>query len=320
MKCRLLIPNLFLQSAEFKIDPLPCLETLISRGERTLFEAAGFEEWLCRAFGVEKQQDWPAAALHRNGPGYWLCADPVHLQLRRDWLALLKVDISENDAKFLADTLNRHFEEDGLRFQIERPDRWLLNLPDSPDLSTVSLMQAIGRDVDDCLPKGKDAMRLIRIMNEVQMLFHDHPVNSNRDIPINSVWFWGGGVNPEMKPSRFASVSSDNLLAANLAERSRTRHLPVPQHAGIWLASLPEGEHLVVLEELMLQARYGDGNEWDRRLRQLEASWFSPLIDAVRSGLDLSIVDNESGMQFDIKKHDLWKFWKRSKPVLDYLK
>lgn len=320
MKCHVLIPNLFLQAAEFKIDPLPCLETLISRGERTPMDAAGFEEWLCRAFGVGRQQDWPAAALHRIEPGYWLCADPVHLQLRRDWLALLKTDISENDAASLVESLNRHFEEDGLHFHIERPDRWLLKLPDFPDLSTVSLMQAIGRDVDGCLPNGKDAMRMIQIMNEIQMLFHDHPVNSSRDIPVNSVWFWGGGVSPEMKPSRFASVSSSSLLIANLAERSGAMHLAVPEHAGGWLASLPEGEHLVVLEDLMLPARYGDGDEWDNRLRRLEASWFCPLLDAARNGIDLSIVDNESGMQFDIKKHDLWKFWKRSRPVLDYLK
>ena len=320
MKCHVLIPNLFLPASEFKIDPLPNLETLISRGERTRLEAKGFEEWIFNAFDVAKQQDWPAAALHRAEPGYWLRADPVHLQLRRDWLALLQADIAQEEAGALVDSLNRHFEVDGLRFHIERPDAWLLRLPDAIDLVTVPLSQAMGRNVDDCLPEGTDAMRMAALMNEIQMLFHDHPANSDRDFPVNSVWFWGGGISPEVKPSGYASVSAGNVLASIIANRAGSPCIPVPENAGGWLSSLAEGEHLVILEDLMLPARYGDGNEWDRRLRRLDASWFGPLLEAVKNGLDLSIIDNEIGVRFDTKKHDLWKFWKRARPVLDCLK
>ncbi len=320
MKCHVLIPNLFLPASEFKIDPLPNVETLISRGERTSFESKGFEEWICDAFDVAKQQDWPVAALHGIEPGYWLRADPAHLQLRRDWLALLQADIAQEEADSLVDSLNRHFEADGFRFYIERPDVWLLRLHDAIDLVTVPLSQAIGRNVDDCLPKGKDAMRMTAVMNEIQMLFHDHPVNSTRDVPINSVWFWGGGILPEVKPSGYASVSSSNALASAIANRAAIPCIPVPENASGWLGSLSEGEHLVILEDLMLPARYGDGNEWDKRLRRLETCWFGPLIDAVKNGLELAIIDNEIGVRFDTKKHDLWKFWKRSRPVLDCLK
>ena len=325
MKCHLLIPNLFWPDPSFNIEALPHLETLLARGRLARHSRQGLDEWLCRAFQVEAQQNWPVAplTLKNDAPGYWLRADPVHLQLRRDHLGLLgseSLAISESEADSLLDALNRHFAPDDLLFARERPDVWLLRLPDSPDASTCPLPEVLGRDIDAFMPKGADAMRLKQIMNETQMLLHEHPVNETRALPINSVWLWGGGTSPKVKAPRFESISSDNPVAWGLARKSGIPFTPVSENAESWLADLAEGEHLVILESLLLPSRYGDENEWDARLRSLEANWFKPLRLAVQNGLELGLVDNEAGLHLEAGPRDLWKFWKRSRPLLDYLK
>lgn len=325
MKCHLLIPNLFWPDPSFNIEALPHLETLLVRGQLARNSRLGLDEWLCRAFQVEAQQNWPVAplSLKNDAPGYWLRADPVHLQLRRDRLGLLGADslsISENEADELIDTLNRHFAPDGLLFVRELPDIWLLRLPGTPDVSTRPLLDVLGRDIDPFMPEGADAMHLKQIMNEIQMLLHEHPVNENREFPINSVWLWGGGTFPKVTASRFESISSDNPVARGLARKSGIPFMPVSENAESWLAALEEGEHLVILESLALPSRYGDENEWDSRLRSLEVNWFKPLHLAVQNGVELALFDNEAGMCLDAGKRDLWKFWKRNRPLLDYLK
>jgi hypothetical protein len=86
-----------------------------------------------------------------------------------------------------------------------------------PGIETVPLSQAAGRNVRGLLPKGAEAARWHRVFNEIQMLLFAHPVNEAREargeLPVNSLWLWGGGVNaPLQKP--YASVSSDEVLAS----------------------------------------------------------------------------------------------------------
>lgn len=332
MRCHILIPYLFWPDPAFGIEPLPSLETLLARGERTKTEGQSLEEWLCRAFLVRPQQDWPIASLSVSAGAedldYWLRADPVHMQVRRDHLVLLGSDalsIAESEADALVASLNRHFEPDGFHFIMERPDVWLLRLSEPPNLLTTPISRVIGRNIDPHLPRGMDAMRWNHVLNEIQMLLHDHPINDKREndgrLPVNSVWFWGGGIAPDVRQSPFASISSGNPVAQGLARRSATPHFPAPVKADDCLSKLgSEGEHLIVIEDLIAPSRNGDGNVWDAKLRALDANWFALLLQRVQQGMMLTLSDPESGLHFEVDKHDLWKFWRRTRPVLDYRK
>src|SRR5574340_1660275 len=103
MNCHLLTPALFPPPQWFDAGllrdiRLPALETLLARGRQTPLPPGGMEAWLCRAFGVEQQLDWPVAAItllaDGGDPGdeFWLLADPVHLQLQRDRMVLVDSD------------------------------------------------------------------------------------------------------------------------------------------------------------------------------------------------------------------------------------
>ena len=55
-----------------------------------------------------------------------------------------------------------------------------------------------GRDVYGHLPDGADGPFVRRVLTELQMVMHDHPVNRAREragrLAANSLWLWGGGV------------------------------------------------------------------------------------------------------------------------------
>src|SRR3990170_3774302 len=98
MRCTLLISDL-LPPAAFGSGPLqdlrlPSLETLLARGTVVRQPALERDAWLCRAFGVTKQQDWPVAPLTLAADGvdpqhyYWLRADPVELRMERNRLVM----------------------------------------------------------------------------------------------------------------------------------------------------------------------------------------------------------------------------------------
>ena len=94
----LLPPEHFLQAAAQDLR-LPALETMIARGRRDSSSPVGLEGALCRAWGIDRQSDWPWAALSLGVDGgtaeqsYWLRTDPVHIRIQRDRLILLGSDL-----------------------------------------------------------------------------------------------------------------------------------------------------------------------------------------------------------------------------------
>lgn len=61
-----------------------------------------------------------------------------------------------------------------------------------------------GKPVRDCLPHGTYGARLAELMRRSYDILKDHPINRARIAagknPANSVWFWGEGTKPKLKP------------------------------------------------------------------------------------------------------------------------
>jgi len=59
-----------------------------------------------------------------------------------------------------------------------------------------------GQSILTHLPHGEGADRLIRLMNDSQLLFNNHPLNKKREaagkVAANSIWLWGHGRAPQM--------------------------------------------------------------------------------------------------------------------------
>jgi hypothetical protein len=314
MHCHVFIPDFFGSVGTAGDHPAAAAQTLLARGRRKRTAAVAPEAWLFERFGVPRKRDWPVApyTLLADGgaPGadFWMRADPVHLNVGRDTLALggTPLDLSRAEAESLAATLNLHFDG-ALAFQALRPERWYIRFAEAPEVETTPASVARGTAIGDKLPTGKDAMRFRTLLNEVQMLLHEHPVNTEREArgasSVNSVWLWGGG-ELEAPPVRaFSIVLADDPLARGLA-------LAAGIPAKTALSSLPEeGKALVVIDA--------------PRGADLERDWFAPLLAAIEEGrigmLSLYLGGERSLLEVETVRSDLRYFWRTRKPLESYL-
>ncbi len=198
MKLSLLVPGLFPEIPDQDIPRLPVLETLLAKGDLRFHEKPlMLEDW------SESGERSPlsltrAGALGLGGEGRsWLCADPVHFHVEGDGLLLLDSHsfvVSPEEAEALVGALNAHFSQDGLHFHQVLPTQWVVSLDWAPQATTTHPLRRVGRSIDGYLPQGPQARRWRALINEVQMLLHEHPVNLAREArgerTINGVWFW----------------------------------------------------------------------------------------------------------------------------------
>lgn len=294
----------------------PALESLLATGKHARhFES--LEVVLCQITGINQQTDWPIAPLCWLGEGnqpeaaYWLRADPVHFVLQRDSFSLSEpVALSQPDAQTLMTALNEHFAPDGLRFYVAGSGRWYLRLDANPEISTSLIEAAMGRDISAYLPQGAGAEKWNRLLNEMQMLLHDHPLNQAREaggeLPVNSIWLSGGGALPEKVETSPRTIFTGNALAKGLG---LTADCPC--------LALPENLETIINQSgsdvwLML-----DGVD------EAESKWFVPALAGLRTGkitqLTLHFAVREQVLSVDIRPRDLWKFWRKPNSLRVYL-
>lgn len=336
MDCHLLVPHLFqpdmARAASAQGAAAPALQMLLARAGCLNGPGEGAEAWLCRAFGVERQQDWPIAPLSLSADGgdpgryYWLRADPVHLQAQRAQVILADSStftLTREEAEQLTEALNCHFRDDGLAFFALHPGRWYLRLEAAPALQTVPLSEATGRNINELLPAGQDSMRWHRLVNEIQMLMHGHSLNDQREsrgqLPVNSLWIWGGGTRPAVPGRPFSQVWAHDPVALALARESGTVHAALPATAE-GLAWRPgEGAVLAVLDGLRGAGQYGDAYGWLECLATMETTWFAPVMDGLRRGLFRAVHLHGPGerrtVSCSLSRADLRKFWRRPKSL-----
>lgn len=334
-KVHLVVCDLFLPAdiaAEACADlHLPALEKMLARGASTGSARTGgpgvtLENHLYELFGVPCRSDAPVAPISALfdglSEGCWLRADPVHLRLQRDQLVLLpNVEVSADEASQLCFALNEHFAGQGMEFFAPHPQRWYVRLDRLPDIETVSLSQAAGRNVRNLLPKGADAMRWHQLFNETQMLLFSHHVNEAREargvLPVNSLWYWGSGCDSDVILEKiYDSVSSDDVLAEMLAAAAGA---PFAGWSEQWRCTEGSGRQLLVWAGLRSALQRGDLDAWRAALQDFENGYAQPLWQALRAGkiaqLQVDILGGDSVCRLLLSRADAWAFWRRSKPL-----
>lgn len=312
------------------------LETLLARAERqTLAVPAGYDEALFAQFGLQKEEnaDLPVAAVTRMvdmgviDGDWWLRADPVHLALAHDRLVLAdapKLDITREEADRLVAEIMEVFTADGWLLKAPRPERWYLKPAQAPRITTTSLTQVIGRDIHPFLPRGPDGKTWHTTLNEIQILLHAASVNSERErhgkLPINSLWFWGGGHLPRITQAPWTRVWSDEPVSLSLARLSGTSRESMPQGFHDWYgrADTP-GKHFIVLDKLHDAAIHENAALQNNLLQGLEENWIHPLLQALKTGdiASASLV-TDTGMHFSITSRQARRWWRFRRPLAAY--
>lgn len=327
----LLVPGLLgplagMDARAFIARHCPALDKLLVRAQRTS-EATGTDALRYRLLGyaLSEAHDRPDAWLSYQfdtgtvAPGALLRADPVHLRATQSGLVLFDAEnlhIAAAEAQALADAFNRHYAAEGVRLELPTPTRGYLHLSRQPDLRTTPLGRALGRDIDACLPAGPEAPLWHRFLNEVQMLFHSHPVNRAREARgqplINSLWLWGGGRPLFATAGDWRQIWCEDAALRGLAWLNGIRAAEPPADARTWLREAAGDRHLMYVDAPWRLAAYADLEGWAALLERWEHAWFAPLTQALRQGRlkELRLYPDD-GRLYRVSRWDLWKFWRK---------
>lgn len=81
----------------------------------------------------------------------------------------------------------------------------------------------------------------------------------------------------------------------------------------------PAGEYLVVLDDGLRGYGGGDVARWVESIMQFEDRWCGPMLDLLKSGRLSKLVIDSVGKEFIITRQGLSRFWKRRRPIRNYL-
>ncbi|HEX5340830.1 MAG TPA: hypothetical protein VFX47_08105 [Gammaproteobacteria bacterium] len=298
------------------VPRLPALETLLARAHRLPAPQYGLDGLLAACFGLPSAVLAIAALTRLADTGArdtacWFRADPVHLAADRDQLVMLPLptlDVQAEEAQALAGTFNRLYADDGFRIEMRLPSRWYLRVPENMNCVTHDPARVAGGPVFDFMPSGVDAPRLKQLMNEMQMLFHEHPVNQAREAAgkpvINTAWLWGGGSLPQKTTQGSQRVLTDMPLVRGLA-------LFTGSQAAEWPGSL---EAVMAAQSGLLALQVEDV----MAAAKIETQVVRPLLTGLRRG-DMQTLDIYPGGPtiYRLTRAALYRFWRRRRALAE---
>lgn len=233
----------------------------------------------------------------------YLIVEPTHLRADRDRLLIAESEIlqlNEEEANEIISAVNQHFAGE-IKLKLIKEDLWLLgtNL-DLSDLVSYPIVDIIGENIDDYLPLGKSRMMLHKLMNEIQMLLFDHPVNKLRSedglLAVNSLWLWD--------KSKANSVFKTNRVLSNNSS------------IGDKIINLPEQikqYDTLIIDKLHYPAQYRDSFAWVQGLHDIDKNLVPLLMDGTKTGywqqLNIWVPSLGRTHRFTVSKLDMYKFW-----------
>ena len=291
---------------------------LRSRAASETPAAASWREWLLAATplaaeSLERCAAGPClqALAGPEGAASVACAvaQPVHFATAIDHLRLAPLHdlaLEADEAEALRCALNLHLAGEGLRLESGPAGAWILHGTRHACTSCDPLV-AVGRDVRDHLPEGRDGREVRRRMNECQMLLHGHRVNLSRAragrAPINAVWLWGfGGPAPARALVLPPLVTDDPWLAGLWRLHGNRADL---------LATAPRVPDALPPGGLLALARPVAG-ELAEALRAADAHVMQALRSRVRDGRARSVALHTGDRAIALDAWSRLRFWRRA--------
>lgn len=321
----LLWPAQAMQDMVFDLK-LPALSWLLGKGQRSVRPVADSQQWLAAvsALNAAGIPHLPAAALRASAlrleqDARWLCLDPIHLRVERTHLIVqdpTTLQLTTEEATALLADLAPLLDELGA-LQMATPHEWLLHLHADSDIHTTPLADAIGLNGDQLMPRASNVKHWRRLLNEIQMSLHEHPVNqarTARGLPaVNSLWPWGEGALDKAQPS-WDCIMADGLLWQGLAQHLGGETVAVPaQYSPV------HGKTLAVLPVLDAATRQRNAIQWLSDIQALETTWFGPLMLALQNGSLNTLVLHGYGegqaMTLTVSGSNKLNFWRKPAPL-----
>jgi hypothetical protein len=302
---------------------LASLDWLLARADRSSATPA-WREWLLEGadIGEDVLRRFPAgpcvrAAWTNETPtGGWACAAPVHLLAALDHLRLAApapLPLEEGESAALVSGINEQLEGSGFALHSVPRRGWLCACPADLECDASEPTAAIGDNLRDWLPAGRDAGRVRALVNEVQMILHENPLNGARaargEPPVNSVWLWGfGSVGRPARNTDSMLVTDDDWLQ------------------GLWQLHGGQALHPAAIDYDV--ALTGDAATARIAIVAGATGHVTPddpspgvnsLLGRMRTALERGTIEQASihtGSEvLDLGPRSRWRFWRRPKPL-----
>ncbi len=312
----------------------PAIERRVRRAsaaalERVAPDGAAHRHWLWREFGgtaepVSAPYAWRAlnraSATDVDTETPLWHADPVHFAFARDHMLVtpLHGDFSitpEESTTLAADaaTLATGF---GATLRVIATTNWFLSFDPPWSIATVALDAALGRSVDIVLPAGADAARWRKLLTEIQMDWHQHPINERRDSSgrptINGLWLHGGGAWQPLPKRPFDAIVTDDAIVRGwaLAAGVAPSALLDPRVDAL----MPAGNVLFYDDSLLRAASHEDWDAWLEALAACDRTVDAVCTRAFASGhkdVTLVVAGRRDVRRIVLRGSDRWAFLRK---------
>lgn len=254
--------------------------------------------------------EYPSAAVIRTGltgepaSGFWLRAQPIHFAAGLDRLTTVplhgaaRMSIAERDA--LAPTFIDHLQSTGFELHAGADGEWLLRSEAPLQVETVSPEFAATNPGEQILPRGRDAGGLRRLMTELQMLLHEHPVNTRRQargLPaLNAIWVHGEGMLSDVKAQSLPEAYGDDAYLRGVYRLHTQSVRSLPASPAELLPAIKQPRLAVV--DVADPATF-------------ESQWLEPCSRALMAGNIARLTVMFDEWQVTARRGDMFKFWRR---------
>lgn len=255
---------------------------------------------------------WHALFGSAPPPHLWL-ADPVHFGFARDhFLVDALPDLADEEFAALADAAADSLRAAGARLHLAGTQGFIA-FDTGWQLDAEPLACALGEPVQPRMPEGPDASRWRRLLSEIQMVWHEHPVNQAREArgapPLNALWLHGAGQMGALRLDGLTEVVANDpalrgwALAAGLP--------PTQVHAD--LDRTPRGNALLLWPDLFAPCKAEAWGAWLPAFARFDA-WLGRLATraaAAGARIELLLAGRRQTRRVLITSTDRWKLWRR---------
>jgi len=225
--------------------------------------------------------------------GYWMRADPVHLQESFSGLFVTRQPeawLSFERADAIIDNINSHFQGGPSIQRGNKAQEWYINTESELKISTVAPYDSVRLSYEDAMPSGEDKTLWIAYINEVTMLLSQMAINldinDERQMPVRALWLWGEGCQESVRNTHFNTIWSRHSYVRGVAKKSMVTVLEtVPQQFASWSSQSDYADHANMGQEQLLFLDYREQEESAEAICQhLKSSWLAPLHRAQKCG------------------------------------
>lgn len=278
---------------------------------------------------------FPSAAVSASGGiegsdvqgSGWLHAEPVHFIAGLDRLSFLTLQgeagVSDAERAALEPVLAEHLRASNYELHsiTSSAPTWLIAAGRPFNAVTACPDAAAAIELEQVMPRGPEGSTLRRLMTELQMLLHEHPVNdarARRGLPvINAVWLWGSGVvdagaielaqSPPMLPLAFG----DDPYLRGIYRLHRQSVQSLPDTCDQLLCGIASAQRAIAVVPM--------ADSVVEKIDALEAQWIEPLKGALAAGVIDRVDLILDGWHLDVSRASLRRFWRRPLPPAQWL-